>query len=118
MATKHDFHKVIIGRAELLALVEYEAKDVPAKTDTGAFSSAIHATNIQVDTASGMLSCELLNGHPAYGGLRCPTCNQRFYDCKSYQLIGVEQERYMVKIKVKLGPKYSQQILPLLIDPS
>jgi len=37
MATKHDFHKVIIGRAELLALVEYEAKDVPAKTDTGAF---------------------------------------------------------------------------------
>ncbi len=124
MASKHDFHKVIIGRSEVLTFVGTDAIDVPAKTDTGAYRSAVHASNISVNDA-GILSFELLGGHPVCGSM------SRVIEAEGYKKVivansfGQEEERYEVKLKVKLGPKIfharftladrSKKIYPILL---
>ena len=69
MITKNDFHKVIIGRAELLHFLDFEIADIPAKTDTGAYRSAIHATNIKLIENGLRLKFDVLGGHPVCGEL-------------------------------------------------
>ena len=125
MASRHDFHKVVIGRSEILSFVDFDIFDVPAKTDTGAYRSAVHASNIEVDEVTGTLSFDLLGGHPVCGpmGHRVQT--------KEYAIVTIEnsfghtEQRYEVKLKVKLGPKVftarftladrSKKIYPILI---
>lgn len=119
-----DFHKVVIGRAELLHFMDFEIPDVPAKVDTGAYRSAVHAANIFVDK-DGVLSFEILGGHPVCGVL------SKVYKTTEYSVVtiansfGHEEQRYEVKLRVKLGPKIfkatftladrSKKIYPILI---
>lgn len=123
MASRHDFHKVIIGRSELLNFIDIGASKVPAKTDTGAYRSAVHATNIK--EKDGVLSFELLGGHPV-----CGTMSQ-LVETKEYAKVwvansfGDREDRYEVRLKVKLGPKVfsagftlanrSKKIYPVLL---
>ena len=103
MATKHDFHKVIIGRAELLSFVELGVHNIPSKVDTGAYCSAIHATNIT--EKGGVLSFDLLAGLP-FGDEA-----ERHVETSQFALVNVEnsfghtEERYEVKLRVKLASK-------------
>lgn len=116
--------QVVIGRAEDVDLIEYAA-NVPAKIDTGAFRSSIHATNIKVakDGREAVLRCTLL-GHP------CHTKKYAFETKKFKQVtvtnsFGHEEKRYEVSIKIKLGPKVvmtsftlanrSKNLFPILI---
>lgn len=46
MATRNDFHKLIIGRSERLDFLDLSIHGVPAKVDTGAYRSAVHASDI------------------------------------------------------------------------
>ena len=124
MATKYDFHKAVIGRSEVLTFVGTDAIDVPAKTDTGAFRSAVHASNISIG-ADGKLSFDLLGGHPV-----CGPMSHRL-TAESYKIVGIansfghREERYEVKLKVKLGSKIfmanftladrSKKIYPILL---
>jgi hypothetical protein len=107
MATKHDFHKVIIGRSELLSFVDTEMLQVPAKTDTGAFRSAVHAANIEVDE-NGVLWFDLLGGHPVCGAMSRRMSTEAFSQVWVANSSGAREERYEVKLKVKLGPKVFQ----------
>lgn len=105
MATKHDFHKVVIGRSEALHIVDAEISNIPAKVDTGAYRSAIHASNIQLDEKSGVLSFDLLAGHPVCGSLAHRMETTDFRQVSVENSFGHGEERYEVRLKVKLGPK-------------
>ncbi len=123
MPTKHDFHKVVIGRSELLSFVDADAPRVPAKTDTGAYRSAVHASNISV--VDGVLRFELLGGHPVCGTLSKQLETEDFTRVTVANSFGHEEQRYEVKLKVKLGPKIfharftladrSKKIYPVLL---
>lgn len=124
MASKHDFHKVIIGRSEVLTFVGTDAVDVPAKADTGAFRSAVHATNITLSD-DGILSFDLLGGHPVCGAMAHRVIAEEFQKVWIANSFGSREERYEVKLKVKVGPKVfhahftladrSKKIYPILL---
>jgi len=124
MATKHDFHKAIIGRSEFLSFVEYGIEKVPTKTDTGAFRSAVHASNIEVND-DGTLSFDLLGGHPVCGTLATRLTVSDYTKVWVANSFGQREERFEVKIKTKLGPKVflarftladrSKKIYPVLL---
>src|SRR5690606_28868867 len=104
MASKHDFHKVIIGRSEVLTFVGTDAINVPAKTDTGAYRSAVHASNISIGE-NNVLSFDLLGEHPVCGSMAHRIEAEEYTKVLIANSFGQEEERYEVKLKVKLGPK-------------
>jgi len=103
MASRSDFHKVVIGRSEVLSFVETDAVNIPAKTDTGAYRSAVHASNIH--EKDGVLYFDLLGGHPVCGGMSIPMSTTQFDKVVVENSFGHQEHRYEVKLKVKLGPK-------------
>lgn len=105
MAGRHDFHKVIIGRSEELGFVDFDAPNVPAKTDTGAYRSAVHAKNITLSKETGELSFDLLGGHPVCGDMHKIVITKRFTTATVENSFGHREERFEVRLKVKLGPK-------------
>lgn len=123
MARRTDFHRVIIGRSETLTFVDANLVNVPAKTDTGAYSSSAHATNIQLK--DGVLSFELLSGHPNCGAMGRKMQVTEFSEDLIKNSSGIGEMRYEVKLKVKLGPKIfftrftladrSKMIYPILL---
>lgn len=123
MATKHDFHKVVIGRSEILTFVGTEAVGVPAKADTGAFRSAVHAEDIRI--VDGKLSFNLLGGHPVCGPMAHRVTADDYKIVWIANSFGHREERYEVKLRVKLGPKIflanftladrSKKIYPILL---
>jgi hypothetical protein len=125
MPSRRDFHKVVIGRSEILGFTDLDIRDVPAKTDTGAYRSAVHAKNIVYDEASQTLSFELLGGHPVCGALGTTVTTKEFNIVTIENSFGDSEKRYEVKLKVKLGPKLfvarftladrSKKIYPILL---
>lgn len=123
MASKHDFHKVIIGRSELLTFVGSDTAGVPAKTDTGAYRSAVHASGINEEDS--VLSFDLLGGHPLCGAMAHHITTQEYTKVWVANSFGHREERFEVKLKVKLGPKIfharftladrSKKIYPILL---
>jgi len=117
-------YPAIIGRAENIDIVGV-ALGVPAKIDTGAFRSAIHAQKIKVVKRDGVetLTCELL-GHPVSPVPR-PFETTEFSELPVKNSTGDVDLRYEVKIKIKIGPKIfltsfslsdrSNNIYPVLI---
>lgn len=119
-------YKTVIGRAESIDFPEQLLVDVPSKTDTGAYLSAVHATDIKEVTRNGkkVLKFTLLGNHASYP-------YSRELEVKKYELktvensFGVKQERYTVKFKVKLAGKVfysefsladrSKKVFPILL---
>lgn len=104
MATKYDFHSVVIGRSEVLTFVNEELELIPAKVDTGAYRSSVHASNIKLHK-DGTLSFKLFGGHPRFGGLARDITVKKFNKVGIRNSFGHRQDRYEVKFKVKLGSK-------------
>ncbi|MGF7229492.1 MAG: ATP-dependent zinc protease family protein [Candidatus Saccharibacteria bacterium] len=100
-----DFHKVIIGRSESLHFMDYAMADIPAKVDTGAYRSAVHADNISVSEDGKTLHFRLLGGHPVCGALATEMTTEDFKVVRIANSFGHTEERYEVKLKAKLGPK-------------
>jgi hypothetical protein len=99
-------YKTIIGRAESIDFPVWLLVDVPAKVDTGAYLSAVHATNIKETTKKGkkVLKFTLLGDHPSYPYSREIEVSQ--YELKTVEnSFGVKQERYSIKLKAKLAGK-------------
>ena len=125
MKKRSDFHKVIIGRAEELSFVDIGTNDVPAKTDTGAYRSAIHASNIKLNQQSNELSFDLFKGHPLFDSLAVELKTNQFKLVGVANSFGHREDRYEVKLRVKLGPKVflasftladrSKKIYPILL---
>lgn len=97
-------HPVVIGRNECVDLINITT-EVPAKIDSGAYRSSIHCKRVRLVRKDGkeMLEVKLL-GHP---------CAPETYDLtfKNFEKVkvtnsfGHEEERYEVKLRVKIGPK-------------
>jgi hypothetical protein len=100
-----DFHKVVIGRSESLHFMDYAMADIPAKVDTGAYRSAVHADNIKLSEDGMTLHFRLLGGHPVCGALATEMNTNDFKVVSIANSFGHTEERYEVKLKVKLGPK-------------
>jgi len=100
-----DFHKVVIGRSESLHFMDYAMADIPAKVDTGAYRSAVHADNIKLSEDGTTLHFRLLGGHPVCGALATEMNTNDFKVVSIANSFGHTEERYEVKLKVKLGPK-------------
>ena len=121
-----DIQKTIIGRAELLSIISPKLEDIPAKTDTGAFTSSIHATDIRQEVKDGktVLCFNLLTGHPAFGN-GGEFCVEKFSRTNVENSFGVSQERYVVDLEVSLGDNRfvasftladrSQKVFPILL---
>lgn len=120
-----DFHKIIIGRSELLHFMDYDMADIPAKVDTGAYRSAAHADNIKLSEDGKILSFRLLGEHPVCGAMATEMSTQEFKVVSIANSFGHREERYEVKLRVKIGPKIfwatfsladrSKKIYPILI---
>ncbi len=123
MAKKTDFHKVIIGRAELLHFRDFAIGDIPAKIDTGAYRSAMHATNIH--EAGNKLHFTILGDHPVCGALATEVVTEDYKKVWIANSFGHREERYEVKLKIKVGPRVvnanftladrSKKIYPILL---
>lgn len=123
MAIRNDFHKLIIGRSERLNFVDFHIHGVPAKVDTGAYRSAVHASDIA--EKDGILSFTLFGGHPVCGQMAQRLSSNDFNKVIVANSSGHREERYDVKFKVKLGPKIfkakftladrSKKIYPILL---
>jgi hypothetical protein len=114
--------KKIIGRADRIDLPEIGIFDIPARTDTGAKTSAIWASNIR--ERDGGLGFTLFGeGSPFYTGEELFA--DQFEHIVVASSIGTEQLRYKVTLLAKVGGKKirtnftladrSQQAYPVLI---
>jgi hypothetical protein len=106
MATRRDFHKLIIGRSERLTFVDTDISAVPAKVDTGAYRSAIHASDIH--EKDGTLFFTLLGGHPVCGAMAHEASTDDYRLVEVANSFGHTEKRYEVRLKAKLGPKIFQ----------
>lgn len=125
MKARNDLHLMIIGRSEPIHFVGYEKlAAIPAKIDTGAYRSAIHAENIRVDE-NGYLNCTLFGSHPTCAACATELSTKKFKKIVVSNSFGDAEERYEVSLKVKIGPKVfkdsftlanrSKKIYPILI---
>jgi len=120
-----DFHKVVVGRAEALHFMDYAIADVPAKVDTGAYRSAVHADNITLSADGKTLSFRLLGGHPVCGALATTIQTEQFTKVWIANSFGHREERFEVKLRVKLGSRIftaafsladrSKKVYPILL---
>lgn len=96
---------MIIGRSEPLDFVGYEKlAAIPAKVDTGAYRSAVHADNIYVDD-KGYLHFTLFANHPICAHCATEVVTNKFTTASISNSFGDIEERYEVALKVKIGPK-------------
>lgn len=123
MAARNDFHKLIIGRSERLNFADLHIHGVPAKVDTGAYRSAVHASD--VEEKDGVVSFVLFGGHPVCGQMARRLSTSDYSKVVVANSFGHREERYDVRFKVKLGPKVfkakftladrSKKIYPILL---
>lgn len=102
---RRDFHKMVIGRCETLDFVDFDLSGIPAKTDTGAYRSSVHASDIHLEESTGTLSFNLLGGHPQFGSMGRHVETQDFSKVWVESSTGHGEDRFEVKLRVKVGPK-------------
>ena len=99
--------KRLLGRRELVDFPEFALSGVEAKVDTGAYTSAIHCTDIRVDTGATprpVLMVRLLDpGHEGADGHPMAFADFVLRDIRSSN--GEVQERYVIRAVVQLYGK-------------
>lgn len=123
MNKRSNFHKVVIGRSEFLYFTTHGKNPVPAKIDTGAYRSAVHADKIKEE--NGVLSFRLLGNHPVGKQFAAEISTKNYKQVVVANSFGASEIRYEVKLPVKLGPKLftaeftlanrSKKVYPILI---
>ncbi len=101
--------KKIVGRRELISILDLELFDLDAKVDTGADSNALHCDDIYVDK-EGFVHFKLLDEvHPAYHGKKMKMPLYKTKTVKSSN--GQIQQRPSIKVRVRfLGQEYDAVI--------
>ncbi|QNH61610.1 ATP-dependent zinc protease family protein [Hymenobacter sediminicola] len=96
--------KRIVGRRELVDFPQFQLWGVEAKVDTGAYTSAIHCSNIHLVTdAAGRqrLHVQLLDpSHPDFDGKPMEFAEFSLRDIKSSN--GEVQERYVIRAILRI----------------
>lgn len=99
-------YKSIIGRYEFITFPDYLLFDIPAKIDTGANYSSIHAEDIKIITKNGVKQLEftLMQGHKSYDYSRKIVVKE-FRTSQIENSFGHSERRYVVTLKCKLANK-------------
>ncbi|MBT9393398.1 RimK/LysX family protein [Hymenobacter sp. NST-14] len=96
--------KRVVGRRELVDFPEFQLWGVEAKVDTGAFTGALHCSNIrEVPVAGGQtaLHVQLLDpSHPNFDG--SPMRFERFTVRDIRSSNGEVQQRYVIEAVIRL----------------
>jgi hypothetical protein len=104
----------IIGRREFVDFPELKLFSVEAKIDTGAYTSSVHCTDIEIRTVNGkpVLCFKLLdNSHPEFSKFTHQFSD--FYRKKIKNSFGEMEERYIIRTIIKLGKKSIRTTLSL-----
>lgn len=100
--------KKIIGRKEKISIPEFDLNLVWAKVDTGAYTSSIHAENIEVIEKEGnkILSFQvLMPGHKSFTGKTLEF--EKFREKRVKNSFGHAETRYLIEVTFKLaGEEY------------
>lgn len=112
---EYNLPKTIIGRHELVGLPEFGITDIAAKTDTGAYHSALHAEKINVTEKKGQKILNFCipvfeNGHHKTATLvKCQSDDFSEVDIKNS--FGGWQKRYKINTEVEInGKKFETQL--------
>jgi len=98
--------KTIIGAADIIDLPSLKLKGVTCKIDTGADTSAIHSYKVEEIERKGvkLLQFKVLDpSHPLY--IKKKFIFRNFTKTIIRNSFGEEEERYVIKIRVKLFDK-------------
>lgn len=97
-------YKIVISGHDEIDFVGH-VEGVPAKVDSGAFRSAVHATDLKVRQRKGkkVLTGKLL-GHRAYKQTS-EFESEKFSRVPVRNSFGHEEVRYEIPLRVKVGPK-------------
>lgn len=96
--------KQVVGRRELVDFPRFKLRGVEAKVDTGAYTGAIHCSNIHIETLPDgreLLCVQLLDpSHPNFNGRPLQFADFSLRDIKSSN--GEVQERYVIQTVIQL----------------
>lgn len=99
--------KLVIGWRETVSLPDLGLPDFQAKIDTGARTTALHATNIKQVEINGQMWVEFLPDHQVLGGLdlcAAPVLHKRCITNTS----GTPEERFIITSHLKLGSRQAR----------
>ncbi len=103
MLKKKSKEKLLIGRREKIDLLGLKLKNLDAKVDTGAYTSALHCHNINVVKKNGTkyLKFNLLDpSHPLYGKKVFKVSDFKYKKVKSSN--GKSESRYIIKTLLRI----------------
>lgn len=103
--------KKIIGRRELISILDLELFDLDAKVDTGADSNALHCDDIFIDNEDFVHFKLLDEVHPAYHGKHMKMPLYKLKRVKSSN--GKVQQRAYIKVTVDFFGKRYKTIISL-----
>ena len=103
--------KIIIGRKELISILDLELYDLDAKIDTGADSSALHCDDIYIDEENNVHFMLIDDVHPAYHGKKMIMPLYKLKKVKSSN--GEVQLRPSIKVKVNFFNKVHKMVITL-----
>lgn len=88
-----------IGRAEKIALLDFDLSDIPAKVDTGADSSSIWASGI-LESEAGLQFCLFAPGSPYFTGDILNLERKDYTITRVENSFGHREDRYKVKLRI------------------
>ncbi|OKL41978.1 ATP-dependent zinc protease family protein [Pontibacter flavimaris] len=96
--------KKLIGRRELVSFPGLDIEEIEAKVDTGAYTSAIHCSDIHEEVrpdGTKVIALDLLDpSHPQYNHKKLEFTEYDLREIKSS--IGERQERYVIRTRIKI----------------
>lgn len=104
--TKQNSKLDVIGRYVHVNFPEFGVKQVFAKVDTGAYQSAVHATDIREVEENGTryLEFSLFDGHGKTAQHKVPKCRVSEYEKTTVKnSFGAQQIRYVVKTRIAIN---------------
>ncbi|NCO01111.1 MAG: clan AA aspartic protease [Epsilonproteobacteria bacterium] len=103
--------KKVVGRKELISIIDLELFDIDAKVDTGADSNALHCDDIFIDADNFVHFMLLDKVHPSYHGKKMVMPLYKVKKVKSSN--GVVQERASIKVDVEFFGKRYKTVVSL-----